>query len=131
MGCCIIGAIILSRWIAAFERARRLFAWLLPVSQLQNAGGERAAFRLFGRPVRSRAVMRTALAVELTVLAAMALHQGPWKLTHADHILSLLPFAPAQSAAVEAGKSICRSDGDLKARADDPVNTGVHEAGRR
>ncbi|MDB5502879.1 MAG: hypothetical protein JWR89_2781 [Tardiphaga sp.] len=63
MGCCILGALIISRCIYAWRRVRVLFRRIGPL-------------------------FATLVAAEVALLVAAAVHEAP---RHRDHLLSLLP----------------------------------------
>lgn len=84
MGCCILGALIIGRWIYAYRRTRDFFQRIGPG-------------------------VATLVAAEAVVLVALALYETP--VAHRDHLLSLMP-GTAIAGQAEPSTAVCSRDAE-------------------
>ena len=89
MGCCLLGALILSQVILTFERVQQFFAPLARALRWVGISAERIPRGLPTAFLRSRRFIVAVIVAELAIAV-------PLGLTHADHVLALLQSDPDQ-----------------------------------
>ena len=98
MGCCIYGAILLSRIVLAIDRAQQLHAAAASALRFAGLGGN-LTLRWPTFVARCRALLTVAVAAELTTFVVLGAH---W-----EHIAKLSEIFADAATASEAGAPIC------------------------
>lgn len=106
MGCCVLGALIISRWIYAFQRVRAFaqrFGNLVNLVGIRHQSWNRTLAMFDG----GRSMLTALMIAEGTVLFAIAVYEAPRALEHGPHILSALQAMQSATMLAEIPPVIC------------------------
>jgi hypothetical protein len=107
MGCCILAAMIIGRWITAFERLRRIIRrlWILDFGVRVELGGPaRPASRGFAS---SRPLFLTMLFVELSLLGVVIFFDDALASLHIGHVLSVMTLGSDPASFSDFAATVC------------------------
>lgn len=102
MGCCIIGALIISRWLSTIDVIRRIVAAPFGAPSRSRIGREARRSRGAARVLPLRPTTVAIVVLELGVLLTVAAHEALPVHVHADHVVSFVHAAHDGSGLIDA-----------------------------
>ncbi|MBX9824818.1 MAG: hypothetical protein K2Y27_07460 [Xanthobacteraceae bacterium] len=114
MGCCIIGALIISRWLSTFDFIRRIVTAPFGTLSRSRIGRETRRSRGAAPVVPLRSIKVAIVVLELGLLLVVAAYEALPIRVHVDHVVSFVHAAHGGSAPlpVVLDASICTSAGE-------------------